>query len=133
MAEFDQTSGQLSSRPVSPIKQFNGVTGMAQWSSDGRLLLYESWRDIPAPINVTRPVVAIVSADTSETVREVHPALSYGGMGSLSPDGRTFVVRGSDLKGRSGILRVDSTSGAATLIAPSETCSGIPFWAPDGR
>jgi len=131
VAEFDLATGQLSSQPRSPIKQFRGTTGLSQWSSDGRFIVHESWRDIPAPINVTRPVIAFVSAETGEVVREVPFAISYGNMGSLSPDGRAFITIGADLKGRSGELKVDATSGAATVMVTNETCGAFPMWTRD--
>jgi Tol biopolymer transport system component len=129
VADFDQATGQLSSLPRSPIKQFRGTTGLSQWSPDGRFIVHESWRDIPAPINVTRPVIAFVSADSGEVVREVPFAVSYGSMGSLSPDGRAFITRGADLKGRSGQVRVDATTGAATVV--TNACGAFPMWTRD--
>jgi Tol biopolymer transport system component len=65
--------------------------------------------------------------------REIQPALSYGGVGRWTKDGRLFIVRGADLKGRSGILRVDAKTGDASLIVPNETCSGIPQLSVDGK
>lgn len=88
--------------------------------------------DIPAPVNTTRPVVTILSAETGEVVRELHPKLSYGGMGAWSPDASLFVVRGADLKGRDGIVLVDALTGEARHVAYNETCSGLTYWAPDG-
>jgi dipeptidyl aminopeptidase/acylaminoacyl peptidase len=131
VADFDLATGQLSSPPRSPIKQFRGTTGLSQWSSDGRFIVHESWRDIAAPINVTRPVVAFVSAETGEVVREVPFAISYGNMGALAPDGRAFITRGADLKGRSGQLKVDATTGAATLV--TDSCGAFPMWTRDAQ
>jgi Tol biopolymer transport system component len=133
VAQFDAARGQLSSSPVQPIEQFKGFNSGGQWSSDGKYLVYASRRDIPAPINVTRVVVPFVSMTTGTVERELLPALSYGNLGRLSPDGRQFIVRGADLKGRSGILSVDARTGEATLVVPNETCSGVPYWAADGK
>ena len=66
-------------------------------------------------------------------VRELFPRLSYVFMGRWSSDDRLFIARGADLKGRSGIVKIDATSGEASLVVPNETCSGIPFWAPHGN
>jgi Tol biopolymer transport system component len=132
VAQFDLESGQLSSTPVQPIQQFKGFNTSPQWSSDGRYLAFRSRRDPPGPSNVTRMVVPILSIATGQVERELYPAISYGGMGDWSPDGRQFILRGADLKGRSGIVRVDAMTGEATLVAPNETCSGIPFWSPGG-
>jgi Tol biopolymer transport system component len=133
VAQFDAAKGQLSSAPIQPIQQFKGFNSGGQWSSDGKYLVYASRRDIPAPINVTRVVVPFVSMTTGTVERELLPALSYGNLGRLSPDGRQFIVRGADLKGRSGILSVDARTGEATLVVPNETCSGVPYWAADGQ
>lgn len=133
VAKFDTASGQLSTPPVQPIQQFKGWNSGPSWSSDGAYLAFASRRDIPAPINVTRITVPFLSMATGKVERELHPALSYGGVGRWSPDGRLFIVRGADLKGRSGILTVDATTGDATLLAPNETCSGVPHWSNDGQ
>jgi Tol biopolymer transport system component len=133
VAQFDAATGQLSSPPRTPLTQFRGVTGTAQWSADGRFLVYESFRDIPAPINVTRPVVTFASAETGEPIRELNPAIAYGGMGILLADNKTFVVRGSDLKGRGSFVKVDAATGAATVIVENDTCSGVGARGPDDR
>ena len=133
VATFDSTSGQLSSSTMQPIQQFKGLNASPQWSGDGRYLAYGSKRDIPAPINVTRLVVPIHAMAINATERELHPKLSYGGVGRWSPDGRHFIVRGADLKGRSGILTVDAETGDATLVVSGDTCDGVPFWAPDSK
>src|SRR5262249_36822662 len=108
VAGFDLASGQLSSTPIQPIRQFKGFNGSPEWSRDGKLLGYTSYRDVPAPINVTRPVLAILSMESGQT-REVQPATLYLG-GKWSADGRTVLARGADLKGRSGAVKVDTTT-----------------------
>jgi Tol biopolymer transport system component len=133
VAAFDEATGQLSSAPVQPMRQFKGYNWGPVWSSDGKLLAYASRRDIPSPINVTRPIISVLSVDSHEPVREIVPAFSYSGAGQWSTDGRMFLARGTDLKGRSGIIRIDASSGDTTLLVPNETCSGIPFWAADGH
>ena len=132
VASFDQTAGQLTSEPVQALQSFKGLNWGPVWSPDGKLLAYASRRDVPAPINVTRPIIAMLSIDKREVVREIIPAFSYSGAGSWSADGQSFLARGTDMKGRSGIIRIDAASGETTLIVSNETCSGIPFWAADG-
>jgi Tol biopolymer transport system component len=133
LAAFDQATGQLTSAPVQTLPRFKGMNFGPTWSPDGRLLAYASRRDIPAPINVTRQIIAMLSTEKHDIVREIVPAFSYSGAGTWSADGRAFLARGADMKGRSGIIRIDSMTGETTLIVPNETCSGIPFWAADGQ
>lgn len=131
IAEFDTAAGKFTSIPVQPIQQFRGLNTSPEWSSDGRFLAYLSTREVPHPIPTPRPVFAIQSVETGQT-RELFPTLSYVFMGRWSPDDRLFIARGSDLKGRSGIVKIDSKTGEASLVVPNETCSGIPFWSRDG-
>ena len=84
---------------MQPIQQFKGLNAAPRWSGDGNYLAYGSKRDIPSPINVTRLAVPIHSMATGLVERELHPQISYGGVGRWSPDGRRFIVRGSDPQG----------------------------------
>ena len=133
VAQFDPATGQASVR-TQPIQQFKGFNLSPEWSGDGRFLAYTSRRDIPAPINVTRSVITILSMETGQVVREIVPAVSYSiGTGRWSPDGTLFIARGADPKGRSGVVKIDAATGEAALVAPEETCSGVSFWAAQGR
>jgi Tol biopolymer transport system component len=132
VAALNPSTGTLGGSPVQPVHQFKGANTQPEWSPDGKELAFVSRREVPAPINVARPVVGILSMETG-AVREVFPALSYMGFPRWSPDGTTFIARGADLKGRSGIVRIDATTGAASLVVPNEVCSGLPYWAPDGE
>jgi Tol biopolymer transport system component len=125
-AFFDAATGQLSSVPVNAIKRFNGHNNMPEWSADGKYLAYASRRS-------GQPITMVISAaDTGEMVREVRPKLSYYLYARWSPDGRTFVARGADLKGRSGIVKFDAVTGDASLVVLNEVCSGLPSWTPSG-
>ena len=52
-------------------------------------------------------------------------------------DGRSFVVSGSDLKGVSGLWRVDRTTAEVSAIAPGHVLAGADIgfqgWSPDAR
>ena len=131
VAPFDAGSKQTSSAPARAIRQFSGLNQMPEWSADGKYLAYVSKRDPVVPSPVT---IVISSSETGAVVRELRPKLSYLAYPRWSPDGRTFVARGADMKGRSGIVKFDATTGDASLVVPNEVCSGIPSWtaAPNG-
>jgi Tol biopolymer transport system component len=125
-ASFDAATGQLSTAPVNPIRQFRGHNNMPEWSADGKYLAYASQRS-------GQPLTIVIgAADTGEIVREVRPKLSYYLYARWSPDGRTFVARGADLKGRSGIVKFDAVTGDASLVVLNEVCSGLPSWTSSG-
>ena len=129
-APFDRQSHALTSPPVRLLQQFKGLNQMPEWSADGQFIAYVSKRDVQVPSPV---VIAISDARSGNVVREVTVRASYLLYPRWSPDGRTFIARGSDLKGRDGILRIDATTGATETVALNETCSGIPYWAAQGR
>jgi Tol biopolymer transport system component len=129
-APFDRQSQQLTSPPVRLLRQFKGLNNMPEWSADGQYLAYVSRRGVLAPSPV---VIAISDARTGTPVREVPVKASYMLYPKWSPDGRTFIARGSDLKGRDGILRIDAMTGETHTVVSSETCSGVPYWAAQGR
>jgi Tol biopolymer transport system component len=131
VAQFDTATGMLVSPPAKAVHQFKGNNTSPEWSNDGRFLAYLSTREVPAPIPTPRPVIAIQSMQTGQ-VREVFPTLSYVFMGRWSPDDRLFIARGADLKGRSGIVKIDTSTGDSTLVVPNDVCSGIPFWSSRG-
>ena len=83
-------------------------------------------------IDDSSATLAIESVQTGER-RELQPTLSYFRAPRWSPDGRLFIGYGADIDGRTGIVHIDATSGAASLAAPETTCSGFPFWAVDSR
>ena len=130
VANVDRQARQLSTTPSRLIKQFKGLNQMPEWSADGNYLAHVSKRDAAVPSPVT---IAISSAETGDPVREVHPRASYLLYPKWSPDGRTFIARGADLKGRSGILRIDAATGETSIVALNEKCSGVPYWAAQGR
>ena len=130
VANVDRQAGRLSTMPARLIKQFKGLNQMPEWSADGKYLAYVSKRDAAVPSPVT---IAISSAETGDPVREVHPRAGYLLYPKWSPDGRTFIARGADLKGRSGILRIDATTGETSVVALNEKCTGVPYWAAQGR
>jgi Tol biopolymer transport system component len=129
-APFDRQTLQLTSTPVRLLRQFKGLNQMPEWSADGQYLAYVSKRDVQVPSPI---VIAISDARNGDVVREVPVRASYVLYPRWSPDGRTFIARGSDLKGRDGILRIDAVTGETLTVAMNEKCSGIPYWAAQGR
>lgn len=109
-AILDPKTGRVTSQPTaiggSPTATYPyAVT----WSPDGRqvatLLIRGSSTNLSGPADVV-----IRSLDRGE-VRRISPKLSRLTRLYWSPDGRWFILRGSDLKGQPGIFRMDLQSG----------------------
>jgi Tol biopolymer transport system component len=130
MVPVDASTARLTSAATQPIRKFSGFNWQPDWSSDGQYLAYVSQRDLS---NASRHVMVIHSVASGTTMREIYPALSYVSWPRWSPDGRQFIARGADLKGRSGIVKFDAVTGAAALVVPNEVCSNLPVWSTSGE
>lgn len=107
------------------------------WSRDGRYLAY-----ISTPTPFSSAVVRVRSVDTGET-RELYPRLdltepaAFTGDMHWFPDGGALLVRARDLTNRSGLFRVDSQTGAVSLVwgtgDTADRVSGAPLLSPDGK
>jgi Tol biopolymer transport system component len=132
----DQQTGKLTGSP-SPLDATFPNVFYPNWSSDGRLLLYETYK---LPADDLSRWLFIRSEATGET-REVTPKPKPSFMWSpiLSPDGRRFLVHGVGQNTNLGLFAVDLESGEMSqlLKLPSwwlnidwDPC---PNWSPDGK
>jgi Tol biopolymer transport system component len=121
LATLDPETGEL----VAPTL-ITGESGT--WSPDGQYLAY-AWQQWPFP-----STLGIRSARTGAERRLPLTIRSAGRPLGLrwSPDGRSLLAQGRDLKDRRGIYQVDAQTGAATPIAQG-CCVGWPTWSPDGN
>ena len=133
LASVDLTTGRQTAPTVRLIQRSTGDTSQPNWSPDGKSLAYVSDRG-------EKDTVAVLSADTGD-IREIPvPGLAYFAGLSWAPDGRAFVARGADLKGRNGVFRIDPRSGEVVPIFfnPPRPSSEYPtaegfFWSRDGK
>ena len=130
VASVDVAAGKQTAPPVKVVQRFAGSNTQPTWSSDGKSLAYTSARG--------NGFVVVIRATGTDENRELTPALSYLQGLTWSPDGRSFVVFGGDLKGRDGIYRIDAHSGSVTpIVAPIAQEDRLSyegfFWSPDGK
>jgi tricorn protease len=132
VASVDWAAGKLLT-PL-PVRRFVGYS--PSWSSDGKFLACVS---MSGPSGASK-VLAMFSLDTGQVVRESHPKMGFVRSAQLAPDGRSFAVQGTDLKGRGGIFQVEALSGEVTSIAVEERRGEgrpeslvNPAWSPDGK
>jgi Tol biopolymer transport system component len=123
--------------PPKPLGTSNaGANISSAWSRDGRFVASASRRGLVGP-DRRSTTLAIVDLEANER-RDLAPTLKSFLVRSWSPDGRTVLVQGSDLRSRSGLFSVDVYSGAVTEIAvadrPSDDLTiGTGEWIDAGR
>ncbi len=126
---FDFAMGRFSAAPKEIVRDYGESDSAPAWFPDGERLSY-SVRRGPA----REALLAVRSVATGE-VREIRPKLAWFDDGRWSSDGRWFLTRGQDLKGRWGIFQVDARTGdALPLVVDQEGETNLyPVWAPDGK
>jgi Tol biopolymer transport system component len=126
-AEIDLASGRLISPPQPASRRWVGISGIPDWSPDGKFLAYRGVGGI-----------VIRSAETGEE-RELKPKLRSGrGYTDLrwAPDDKFLIMPGIDNEGRRGLMHVDVQTGDATLLVPLlERDTLVPRFdcSPDGK
>jgi len=128
VAPLDLSAGKLMAAPVSAVQRFMDSPQHLDWSPDGKYLSYVS----RGPLGGWPYSLPIRSMETGQ-VRELRPRLRNLGAPRWSPDGRSFLTSGTDLKGRSGIYQIDAQTGEASPILVGPTPAAIPQWSPDGK
>jgi Tol biopolymer transport system component len=122
-APLDLETGQIGPKPS--FHRFIESRGRPHWSDDGKGLVFISC----GPSGGGPCRIFIWSADT-ETVRDVPHSLRYVNQPRLSPDRRTILTNGTDLKGRRGAYLIDVASGDTRFVLPDRLTLG---WSADGR
>ncbi|HSE97868.1 MAG TPA: hypothetical protein VLD57_06310, partial [Blastocatellia bacterium] len=116
-----------------------GVNTLPAWSPDGKRLAYVSQRG-PLPSGWGSRVLVIRSVETGEE-RVLNPKLGRLSLPlhtppQWSPDGRTLLVVGRDVKGVPGIYLIDSESAAVTTVvrgSPGREIIRSAVWSRHGR
>lgn len=129
---IDLATGKPVGRATTPIQTFVGSNSQPDWSPDGKRLAYVSSRGFN-PISNSDRIIAIQTVETGK-VQELRPKLSYFNQINWSPDERSLLTGGTDLKGRSGVFRIDSATGEVMPVVMTEGGNNsYPQWSPDGK
>lgn len=123
IATIDLEAGKLLGPPVGFPQGFVEGAQNATWSPDGKYLAYL--------VTCDNGCIAIRSVATGQ-VRRLAPTLSDVRGQSWSPDGRSLLVGGRDVRGREGMFQIDVQSGEAAAVM-SDGLTGLAGWSPDGK
>ncbi|MEK7408095.1 MAG: tetratricopeptide repeat protein [Acidobacteriota bacterium] len=111
-ATLDPATGKA----LGPVERLServvGSNGGPSWSPDGRFLAYYSGRGRAV---TGTPGIVIRNTRTGEE-RDLSPGLNPGGPVRWFRDGRSLLVPASDNRSRLSFHRVDTQTGAATLL-----------------
>jgi len=136
VASLDPATGKVLEPPKPVSKLLVNVNRSPDWSPDGRQLAFLSRVDTENH-GVEMRVVTIQSAETGEERQFGVPKLGYLDWLRWSPDGRSFLVGGSDTNNNfGGLYQVDAESGQVTALvqgafAPPRGFQGV--WSRDGK
>jgi Tol biopolymer transport system component len=126
VSPVDLNTGKLQGSPAGVLQRFIVSRGRPEWSVDGKQLAFAS-----CGAGGGGPCALFVWSTMTGQVREVKHPLNYFQRMSWSPDGRELLVGANDIKGKTGIYRIDVETGAASVIV--EGPRGYALWARDGK
>jgi serine/threonine protein kinase/Tol biopolymer transport system component len=128
---LDSVSGTVVGKPQPVLPNRVGSNISSDWSADGRHLAYVKIKNPAGPAQGDPFSRALSIRDISTAQeRDLWPALAFFIAPRWAPDGRSVLVNGVDLKQRTGLHRVDVSSGRVTpaLLDDDRIKIGWPRW-----
>jgi Tol biopolymer transport system component len=130
-ASVDWSTGKLTT--PTPLARGVVAEAGAGWSPDGTQVAYLARRGTERD-GASRFIV-VRSMETGQE-REITPKglrVTINGYPGWSPDGKSYLVTGIDLKGRNGVYGIDLVTGDARALVQREVTVNQPQWLPDGK
>jgi Tol biopolymer transport system component len=121
---FDLRAGKLAGNPVG-VQRFPS-RGHPDWSPDSKFLAF-----VDCGSSGDGPCTILIRNVQTGAVHDLRPALQYLAYPRWSPDARSFLAGGRDLKGRRGLFLIDAASGETSLVSLGSVRRAV--WSPDGR
>jgi Tol biopolymer transport system component len=128
MVEIDTEKTKILSPPKKIAKRFEGSNYAAVWSLDGLSLAYLSRR---RPEGLKSTAICIKNMNSGEEI-ELFPELKSPRGLRWFPDGKFFLVRGTDENDQTGLFKVDIKTGDKALILTGDSGYHSPIFSPDG-
>lgn len=128
-ADLNPSTLKIVGTPRLVTSDRRGSAMTSDWSPDGRYLAYVSIKGY-VPIDRFSRALTIRDLATGEE-RDLWPEMAFFLSPRWSPDGRTILVSGLGIEGRSGIHVVDVASGRTTHVVGGQGV-GEYEWSADG-
>ncbi len=126
------TTGKLTS-PVELSESYRDSNSNPKWSPDGKRLAYMSTRG-PVGAKTYIPVIRSIETGQVRELRDLSPNLNSVTLDSWTPDGRSLLVKGQNLKGRWIFSLVDAETGETKPLSGFDNVyNSRAAWMPDGR
>jgi len=128
VAEIDTEKAKILRPPKKTAHRFEGSNFSPDWSPDGLSLAYLSRRE---PEGMKSSAICIKNMNSGEGI-ELFPELkSLRGL-RWFPDGKSFLVRGTDENDQTGLLKADVKTGEIAMIVTGDSGYHAPRCSPDG-
>jgi Tol biopolymer transport system component len=123
MAPIDLSTGKLTGPPV--LESFRA--GRPAWSFDGKQVAYK----VTGANRLDQ--LAIRASEGDQPVGRLPASLRYISEPQWLADDRAIITAGRDARGRTGLFRIDATTGQVVRIADYPRPAGRVQVSPDGR
>jgi Tol biopolymer transport system component len=126
--EIDTEKTKILRPPKKMAQRFEGSNWGPVWSPDGQSLAYLSRRE---PEGLKSTAICIKNMNTEEEVELFPKFKSYRRL-CWFPDGKSFLVSGTDENNQTGLFKVDVKTGHIDLVVTGESVCHSPRCSPDG-
>ena len=131
-ARIDPETGEIKSKPVKIIQQFEGFNSAPDCSPDGEVMVCRSSR---RGLGSALLFLSFSTGEVWEVVPKLAISLNFHYI-RWSPDGKSILGVGSYKDGYGYLFAIDSRTGDVAILAEPDPKKGIihrPDWTPDGQ
>lgn len=129
LAEVDTEKIEVLKPPKKMAQRFEGSNCDPVWSPDGQSLAYLSRR---ARQGLESSAICIMNMDSGEEIELLPKLRNLGGVRWL-PDGKSFIVLGTDENDQTGLFRMDARTGETALVVTGDSGYHALRCSPDGK
>jgi Tol biopolymer transport system component len=129
LAEVDTEKTEVLKPPKKMAQRFEGSNCDPVWSSDGKSLAYLSRRERQG---LESSAICIMNMDSGEEIELLPKLRNLGGLRWL-PDGKSFIVLGTDENDQTGLFRLEARTGEIDLVVTGDSGYHAMRCSPDGK